>query len=453
MGEKRSQKGKKRPIETKPAKKKETPKKTKKTPQEERSEPKAEAPEETKKKTPQIEWSDDGDEDEEGTESEKDETSDSDEDGSEKTPKTAKKIPVSDGVKKKLADLLRVITGLQSQLAQKGREAQEVRNSIMLLSADYQELNREHEFIKLEMAKKDALIDKHIRRIKRFNEDFDKVRERQKDEKDEIIKKSGARVLKRVLEIAHDFDMAIKEAETKPENKPVVDGFVIVRKQLEEMLISEKVEEIPAMNEAFDPRYHEAVEMVEDKTVPADTVVEVIQNGYLLHGTVLRPTKVRVSRGGPERERPKKEDAAEDKQRVKLSDMPQIGEKVDADEQASEEGAPKDGQEKTLKREKPAPPPDDEPGFDWAEEDAPSKEEAPSEEEVPKKKKPKRPADEPPEEKQAKLKEAFEELDEFLETEEGAQKEDTPKKQGASDMRHSSVSRLSEKDKKKRKKI
>jgi molecular chaperone GrpE len=49
----------------------------------------------------------------------------------------------------------------------------------------------------------------------------------------------------------------------------------------------------------FDPNFHQAVFEVPNAEVPANTVVEVIQEGYVIGERVLRPAMVGVSRGGP----------------------------------------------------------------------------------------------------------------------------------------------------------
>jgi molecular chaperone GrpE len=49
------------------------------------------------------------------------------------------------------------------------------------------------------------------------------------------------------------------------------------------------------LDEAFDPEKHEALMMTESPDVKEATVAEVFQNGYILHGRVIRHAKVKVS--------------------------------------------------------------------------------------------------------------------------------------------------------------
>ncbi len=56
---------------------------------------------------------------------------------------------------------------------------------------------------------------------------------------------------------------------------------------------------IAAKGERFDANLHQAMMEMEDTTVPAGTVVLVMQTGYKIHDRLLRPALVGVSKGGP----------------------------------------------------------------------------------------------------------------------------------------------------------
>lgn len=62
------------------------------------------------------------------------------------------------------------------------------------------------------------------------------------------------------------------------------------------------VKPIPADGQPFDPHVHEAMYEVPDESVPAGTVVQVVESGYMIHDRPLRPARVGVSRGGPKRD-------------------------------------------------------------------------------------------------------------------------------------------------------
>ena len=54
------------------------------------------------------------------------------------------------------------------------------------------------------------------------------------------------------------------------------------------------MKEIEALDKEFDPHYHEAVMRVQDEDYPDNTIVEVLQKGYIMKSKVIRPSMVKV---------------------------------------------------------------------------------------------------------------------------------------------------------------
>ena len=70
----------------------------------------------------------------------------------------------------------------------------------------------------------------------------------------------------------------------------------MVSQQFRATLEKQGVAAIPSIGESFNPDLHEAVGQIpSDK--PAGTIVEEQQKGYTLHGRLLRPSRVLLSRG------------------------------------------------------------------------------------------------------------------------------------------------------------
>jgi molecular chaperone GrpE len=51
--------------------------------------------------------------------------------------------------------------------------------------------------------------------------------------------------------------------------------------------------------QAFDPFYHEAIEVRHGEKTKDTTILDVVQSGYVHEGVVLRPARVIVGRSGP----------------------------------------------------------------------------------------------------------------------------------------------------------
>ena len=59
------------------------------------------------------------------------------------------------------------------------------------------------------------------------------------------------------------------------------------------------VKKLDVLQKKFDPNFHQAMFEVPDKETPNNTVVQVVQDGYIIGSRVLRPAMVGVAKGGP----------------------------------------------------------------------------------------------------------------------------------------------------------
>jgi molecular chaperone GrpE len=80
--------------------------------------------------------------------------------------------------------------------------------------------------------------------------------------------------------------------------KALLDGVELTERELMNVLEKHGVTRIEPLGQKFDPHRDQAMYEVEDTSVPAGTVVSVVQAGYLIGERVLRPALVAVSKGG-----------------------------------------------------------------------------------------------------------------------------------------------------------
>lgn len=73
----------------------------------------------------------------------------------------------------------------------------------------------------------------------------------------------------------------------------------MTERELLSALEKHKVKRMSPKGERFDPNFHQAMFEVPNKEIPNNTVVEVIQEGYVIGQRMLRPAMVGVSKGGP----------------------------------------------------------------------------------------------------------------------------------------------------------
>ena len=93
-----------------------------------------------------------------------------------------------------------------------------------------------------------------------------------------------------------NLERAIDAAQNNAEDKSLLEGVQMTHKEIMKLLEKFNVKLIKADKEAFDPNFHQAVNRQETDDFPENTVIAVLQNGYLLHDRLLRPAMVVVSK-------------------------------------------------------------------------------------------------------------------------------------------------------------
>ncbi len=84
-----------------------------------------------------------------------------------------------------------------------------------------------------------------------------------------------------------------------PAAATLVEGLELTERDFLSRLARHGVKRLEAQGAKFDPNRHEALYEVPDESVPAGTVMQVMEDGYVIGDRVLRPAKVAISRGSP----------------------------------------------------------------------------------------------------------------------------------------------------------
>ncbi|NND58661.1 MAG: nucleotide exchange factor GrpE [Gammaproteobacteria bacterium] len=99
-----------------------------------------------------------------------------------------------------------------------------------------------------------------------------------------------------LLTVRDSLEMGLAAADSEPTIEALREGTQMTLRQLQQVMDKFQVEEIDPAGEPFDPTLHEAMTIAPTTEVAPDTVVEVVQKGYQLHGRLLRPARVIVAR-------------------------------------------------------------------------------------------------------------------------------------------------------------
>ncbi|CUA92825.1 nucleotide exchange factor GrpE [Pannonibacter indicus] len=79
----------------------------------------------------------------------------------------------------------------------------------------------------------------------------------------------------------------------------LIEGVEMTERELLNQLDKHGVKKLDPAGQKFDPNFHQAMFEVPNTEVPNNTVVQVVQAGYVIGDRVLRPALVGVSKGGP----------------------------------------------------------------------------------------------------------------------------------------------------------
>src|SRR3954447_5551843 len=108
-----------------------------------------------------------------------------------------------------------------------------------------------------------------------------------------------------ILAVADNMERALKALDDEIREKAdagvkaLLDGVELTERELIKVMEKHGIRKIEPQGQKFDPNQHQAMLEIPDASVPAGTVVQIMQPGYTIGERVLRPALVGVSKGGP----------------------------------------------------------------------------------------------------------------------------------------------------------
>lgn len=120
------------------------------------------------------------------------------------------------------------------------------------------------------------------------------VRRRAEQEAEKARKFALERFVKELLPVVDSLEKAL-EAMGEDATEAHREGVSMTLKMQHDVLGKFGVEVVEPHGEPFDPQYHEAMAMVPNPELEPNTVMDVMQKGYLLNGRLVRPAMVVVS--------------------------------------------------------------------------------------------------------------------------------------------------------------
>ena len=130
--------------------------------------------------------------------------------------------------------------------------------------------------------------------------EMENLRKRFEREKVDSIKYGSVNFARDILSPGDNLDRALsainEEEEHSQSIKNLIEGLLMVKKELATALEKNGIIKIDSLNKKFDPNLHQAMMEIENNDFDEGVVVQEIQTGYKMHDRLLRPAMVAVSK-------------------------------------------------------------------------------------------------------------------------------------------------------------
>lgn len=130
--------------------------------------------------------------------------------------------------------------------------------------------------------------------LKRTQADFENYQKRIRRDLEQERRYAHKPLAADLLPALDNLERALNAAQQAGENGPLAQGVALVYSQLLDALKRHGITPIEAEGQLFDPNVHQAV-MQQPSDQPPHTVVQVLEQGYMIHDFVLRPARVVVA--------------------------------------------------------------------------------------------------------------------------------------------------------------
>lgn len=163
-------------------------------------------------------------------------------------------------------------------------EPTEVLDEILQLKNTIEELQKINENLKDQLLRKAA--------------DFDNYKKRIENDIINITRYANEDLIEKLLPILDDFERFLQHAqqENNPDN-PFYKGIELIYNKFQKILELQGLKKIECIGQSFDVNLHDALMVIptNDPSIPANTIVQEVEKGYMLYDKILRHAKVIVS--------------------------------------------------------------------------------------------------------------------------------------------------------------
>jgi len=210
-------------------------------------------------------------------------------------------------------------------------EVNEINQSENLEDINEENINEKNTEEKEELRKEDTeeieeeKLKNEIKTLKdekiRLLAEMENLRKRFDREKIDSIKFGSINFARDILSPGDNLERALsainKEEEHSDSIKNLIEGLLMVKKELSSALEKNGITKIDTLNKKFDPNLHQAMMEIENNELDEGVVVQEIQTGYMMYDRLLRPAMVGVSKKTKqESESARDQDSKSDKKNI-----------------------------------------------------------------------------------------------------------------------------------------
>jgi molecular chaperone GrpE len=152
-----------------------------------------------------------------------------------------------------------------------------------------------------ELARLESELDETKGQMLRMQAEMQNIQRRARNDVEKAHKFGVERFVKEMLPVLDSLEKAIEACATGEDLPPQVvslkDGVELTLSMMLAAVKKFEVEVVDPVGKPFDPQFHEAMSMIPRDDVEANSVVAVLQKGYVLNGRLVRPAMVIVAKG------------------------------------------------------------------------------------------------------------------------------------------------------------
>ena len=157
--------------------------------------------------------------------------------------------------------------------------------------------------LKTQLEAREQEAQENYDRLLRVSAEFENYKKRTTRELEEFRKFANQSLIKELLSVVDNLELAMNSTNGHEKiDQGLLQGLEMTHREILKVFEKFNVKPIEAKGEVFDPTFHEAVMQEETDEYEANTVINELQKGYLIHDRLLRPSMVVVARSKTNRD-------------------------------------------------------------------------------------------------------------------------------------------------------